>query len=186
MKKSQENRNNLFKKLRAFFKDIGKISKFILLISIYSLFLGVKKLATKLKFLSIIQNFLNKIILLLDPHNPDKISQIELINLAIKNMTSKKNRSIVTIGGMTVGIAGIVFLVSIGYGLQALVIDRVARLDEMRQTDVSVLPGSNLYLDDEVLDSFQEITSVELALPQIAVVGKVNYNNSMTDMAVYG
>ncbi|MDY0097505.1 MAG: ABC transporter permease, partial [Candidatus Dojkabacteria bacterium] len=178
MKKLQGNKINIL------LKDIGKISKYILLISIYSLFLGFRKISTKLKFLSFIPNFLNRIIKILDPHNPDKISQIELINLAIKNMTSKKNRSVVTIGGMTVGIAGIVFLVSIGYGLQALVIDRVARLDEMRQTDVSVLPGSNLFLDDEVLDSFQKISSVELALPQIAVVGKVNYNNSMTDMAV--
>jgi putative ABC transport system permease protein len=186
MKKLQKNRINLFKKINTLLKDIGKISKYILLISIYSLFLGVKKIATKLKFLTFIQTFLNRIILILDPHNPDKISQIELINLAIKNMTSKKNRSFVTIGGMTVGIAGIVFLVSIGYGLQALVIDRVARLDEMRQTDVSILPGSNLFLDDEVLSSFQNISSVEYALPQIAVVGKVNYNNSMTDMAVYG
>ena len=101
-------------------------------------------------------------------------------------MLSKKNRSTVTVGGMMVGIASIVFLVSIGYGLQSLVINRVARLDEMRQTDVGILPGSHLLLNDDVLKSFSNISDVELALPQIAVVGKVNYNNSSTDMAVYG
>jgi ABC-type antimicrobial peptide transport system permease subunit len=56
----------------------------------------------------------------------------------------------------------------------------------MKQAEVSVLPGSNLFLNDDTYSDFNEIQNVELALPQIAVVGKVNFNNSVTDMAVYG
>lgn len=186
MRKSSGKNKNIGQKFLSFFKDLGRIFKYILLISVYGFYLAIDKISSKLKFLEFLKKPLYKALNILDERKEDKIPQIELINLAIKNILAKKNRSIVTIGGMTVGIAGIVFLVAVGYGLQSLVINRVARLDEMRQTDVAVLPGSNIFLDDKALESFQELSSVEYVLPQIAVVGKVNFNNSMTDMAVYG
>lgn len=182
MKKSQK------KTLK--FKGIGKsifgLIKYILLITVYGLYLLIQKVTNKLKFLKFLEKFFYTLINALETKESGQISKIELIDLAIKNMTSKKNRFLVTVGGMTVGIAGIVFLVSIGYGLQSLVTNRVARLEEMKQADVSVLPGSRLFLNDDTLSSFREIEDVDLALPQIAVVGKINFNNSVTDMAVYG
>jgi ABC-type lipoprotein release transport system permease subunit len=162
------------------------IIKYTFLITIYGIYLIVQLFAKKLKFLKKVENFLYNLMNKLDNPAKGQISKTELIDLSIQNMISKKNRFIVTVGGMTVGIAGIVFLVSVGYGLQAMVINRVARLEEMKQTDVSVLPGSKLFLNDDTLRSFNEVENVELALPQIAVVGKVNFNESVTDMAVYG
>lgn len=183
----------IFLRIKKIFLSIKKgiqrfldIFVYMILISTYVAYLVVRKISTKLKFLSPLENFLSKLIILIDPPKKGNISRVELIDLAIRNMTSQKNRLYVTVGGMTIGIAAIVFLVSIGYGLQSLVISRVARLEEMKQTDVTVLPGSNLYLNDDVIKSFQGIPNVKLVLPQIAVVGKVNYNNSLTDMAVYG
>lgn len=184
---------NLLNRIKNFFVgikvttvDLVNIISYMFLIGIYGILLLTRKLAVRIKAFSSIENTLYKFIGFLDRPQPNSIARTELIDLAVQNMTSRKNRSTVTVGGMTVGIAAIVFLVSIGYGLQSLVINRVARLDEMRQTDVSVLPGSKLILNDDALEGFREIGSVELALPQIAVVGKVNYNNSSTDMAVYG
>ena len=156
-------------------KATFNMATYMFLIAIFGFLFIIRRLARKLKFVA-----------KLDPPIQNSVRRTELINLAVQNMLSKKNRSTVTVGGMMVGIASIVFLVSIGYGLQSLVINRVARLDEMRQTDVGILPGSHLLLNDDVLKSFSNISDVELALPQIAVVGKVNYNNSSTDMAVYG
>jgi len=83
-------------------------------------------------------------------------------------------------------VGAIVFLVSIGYGLQELVIDRVARLDEMRQADVSVQPGSNIKLNDKAVNEFKEIKQVDEVLPLIGVVAKVEYQGSNSDVAVYG
>ncbi|MCA9368856.1 ABC transporter permease, partial [Candidatus Woesebacteria bacterium] len=91
-----------------------------------------------------------------------------------------------TVGGMMIGISVIVFLISIGYGLQSLVVNRVARLDELKQSDVTTAPGSKIKLNDETIATFQGIDGVDQVLPVINVVGKVNYNNSGTDMAVYG
>ena len=129
------------------------------LIAIFGFLFIIRRLARKLKFVAKLEPTLQKFLNVLDPPIQNSVRRTELINLAVQNMLSKKNRSTVTVGGMMVGIASIVFLVSIGYGLQSLVINRVARLDEMRQTDVGILPGSHLLLNDDVLKSFSNTTT---------------------------
>lgn len=114
------------------------------------------------------------------------INRINLIDLAMRNMLFKKSRAVVTVGGMAIGIGAIVYLVSIGYGLQNVVTSRVARLDELQQTDVTTLPGSRERITDSTLTLFQSIPSVTKTLPLIASVAKVTVNNSVSDMAVYG
>jgi len=122
----------------------------------------------------------------LDLQRTGTISRIELIELSLRNMQAKKTRTFITVGGMMIGIGAIVFLVSVGYGFERLVITRVARLDEMKQADVSPQPGGKVKITDKTLSDFKEIPIVESALPLIAVVGRVSYLNSVTDMAVYG
>lgn len=114
------------------------------------------------------------------------INRTELIDLSIKNMLVRKSRSIITVGGMAIGIASIVFLVSIGYGLERLVISRVARLDEMKQIDATPAVASNVRITDKTIADISNLPTVEKVLPVIGVVGKVNFSNSNTDVAVYG
>ena len=116
----------------------------------------------------------------------ESIDKISLIEIAIRNMKGKKTRTAVTIGGMAIGIGSIVFLVSIGYGLQRLVISQVAQLEEMQQADVSLQPGGKIKISDDTLNDFEQIPNVQSVAPLIAVVGRVNYQNSVSDMAVYG
>lgn len=123
---------------------------------------------------------------LLDGNRQGRIGRIELIRLSLKNMSTKRTRTVITIGGMTIGISVIVFLVSIGYGLQQLVVQRIARLEEMRQADVTTKVSSQIKITDETLANFKDIKQIETSLPMIAVVGKISYQNSVTDLAVYG
>jgi ABC-type antimicrobial peptide transport system permease subunit len=119
-------------------------------------------------------------------YKEDTINRVNLIEIALKNMGAKRTRTLITIGGMSVGIAAIVFLVSVGYGLQELVTSRVARLEEMQQCEVSTQPGSNVRITSDTIDSFNEFEEVEKTLPLIALVGRINYRGSVSDMAVYG
>lgn len=116
----------------------------------------------------------------------NSISRIDLIELSIRNMRTKQVRSMVTIGGMAIGIGTIVFLISIGYGLEQLVISRVARLDEMKQADISPQVGGKVKINDKTISDLKGIPTVEAALPMIAVVGKISYKSSVSTMAVYG
>ena len=115
-----------------------------------------------------------------------RINRMNLINLSFKNMMTRRGRSLVTIGGMSLGIGSIVFLVSLGYGVQALVVNRVARLEELSQAEVNIQPGSLLRIDDEVVQRINDIPNVESVLPMISVVARINYQDSVTDMPVYG
>lgn len=116
----------------------------------------------------------------------ETLNRIDLIEMSLRNMKVKKTRTMVTIGGMAISIGSIVFLVSLGYGLQRLVVNRVARLEELRQVDVFSQTGSNVRINDKLVYSLKEIDGVKLVLPLIAVVGRVNYQNSVVDLAVYG
>ena len=87
---------------------------------------------------------------------------------------------------MALGIGAIVFLVSIGYGLEKLVITRVARLEEIKQIDIAPAVASNININDMTIATFESISNVAQVLPVIGVVGTVNYQKSSTDVAVYG
>jgi len=173
---------------------------FVLLLMFYLLAKGITVISSKFKIQSSklgqsskfqalctkLSSFYTKTIRVLDTKDPNSIGNIDLIELSIRNMKAKKTRTIVTIGGMMVGIGTIVFLVSIGYGLQQLVITRVARLEEMKQADITPQAGGKIKITDKTLSDFKDIASIKMALPLIAVVGRVNYQNSASDMAVYG
>lgn len=174
-------------------KMSAQISLFVFLLTLYIIRRGViwfthTKLwikATRGKYISQ-GEFLSSLIKKIDGTKPGTISRTNLIELSLRNMGMKKTRTLVTMGGMAIGIAFIVFLVSVGYGLQNLVITRVVRLDELRQADV--LPGlsDDLSLNENVIGSLTSLQHVKSALPVIAVVGKLTYKQSVSDVAVYG
>lgn len=114
------------------------------------------------------------------------IRPADLIEIAVKNMFAKKTRTFVTIGGMAIGICLIVFLISIGYGVEQLVISRVARLEETKQTDVAPIVASNILLTDKSVADMRALPGVTKVFPVIGIVGKVRNKSATTDVAVYG
>jgi len=171
-----------------------QMGTFVALLMLYLAAKGIIRLSDwkyfpqviKTKLQSPLSHFYTKTTRILDARRAGSISRVDLIELSIRNMKAKKTRTIVTIGGMMIGIGAIVFLVSIGYGLQQLVITRVARLEEMKQADVTPQAGGKVKITDKTISDFKDITAVEMSLPLIAVVGRVNYQNSVSDMAAYG
>jgi len=159
---------------------------FIILVVLYSFSLLLHRLGRKNKFLNSLALKNTRFVNSLDRSDTSGVSQLYLMEIAFKNMAAKKTRTIVTIGGMAIGISFIVFLVSIGYGLQEVVVARVARLDELKQAEVVPGLSADLALTDATINKFKEIKNVESVLPLIAVIGRVSYQNSNSDLAVYG
>ena len=179
--------------IKTIIRFIIKVNDFLILLTAYLLMHGIVKLTGFRFFPSFLTNIIlppaDKVysfIVGLNQKNETTINRVGLIELSIKNMRFKATRTLITIGGMAIGISAIVFLVSLGYGVEKLVTSRVARLDELKQTDIQPQPGSNMKLNDKVLANFKDIKDVNKVLPLIALVGKVNYKNSISDMAVYG
>lgn len=121
----------------------------------------------------------------LDGMRPSEVKRSYLINLAFKNLLSKKTRSLITMFGMAVGIGIIVFLLSLGYGIERLVISRVASLDELRMIDVSSSENTSLRLNQSIFGKIQALHNVVSVLPQVSIVGKIAYGGAQTDVLVY-
>lgn len=175
-------------------KELFSTVKFVLLLFLYFTNLGLTWLASlkifpkklKEKMSLFLTKLYNKSVPVLDPTRNGQISRLSLVDLSIRNLLAKRNRTNITIGGMAIGIGAIVFLVSIGYGLQSLVVSRVASLQELTQADVSTQLGSKIQINDKALADFKRVENVTSVNPLISVVGTVNYQNSVSDMAVYG
>ncbi len=175
-------------------RNLNEIFRFVSLLGLYLLSKFIKIVGgfkfTPRFFSNKLSGPLNslylKIARLLDSKKANSISRIDLIDISLKNMFAKRIRSLITIGGMSISVGTIVFLVSIGYGLEKVVIARVAHLDEVKQIDASAAVASNVKLTDKSLAQFKNIGGVDKVLPVISVVGKVNYQNSSSDVAVYG
>ncbi len=114
-----------------------------------------------------------------------KVKRSFLISLAYKNLMAKKTRSLVSILGMSVGVGIIVLLLSLGYGIERLIISRVASLDELKIIDVSAGENTALRLSREVLKKIQKIQNIEKSIPLVSLVGRVSYNKASTDVLVY-
>lgn len=109
-----------------------------------------------------------------------------LIDLSLRSLRVKFVRSFITIGGMAIGIGAIVFLVSIGYGLERLVLQRVTKLNEIEQIEVTTTVNEQNQLDQKSLKSIRGIENVQHVYPLIDIAGRVSFQESKTDVVVFG
>ncbi len=133
-----------------------------------------------------LQKPLGSLIQKLDVNRQTNISRSYLIAIGYKNLLSKKTRTLVTILGMSVGIGVIVLLLSLGYGVEQLIINQVATLDELKIIDVTTGGNTALHLSQQVLQKISRFSHVTKVLPSVSLVGKININNAKTDIIAYG
>lgn len=184
---SSGHKKNIFQKSAAIFGTLARTLSLMLLILLFWIERGLNALQKRFPQVKGLRRAVIRFSDTLDRPSPvPTISRLDIIQLAVKNMKQKKTRTFITIGGMTIGIATIVFLLAIGYGLQSLVVNRVARLEEMRQLDITIPPGSNLTITEGTLRDLARITDVESVAPVIALVANASYQNSSTDLVAYG
>ncbi|MCD6194988.1 FtsX-like permease family protein [bacterium] len=103
-----------------------------------------------------------------------------ILKISYKNLAVFKMRSLVTLGGMTVGIAAIIFLVSLGYGLQFLVKKELATLEDLKTIDV--FPGgSALPLSVDNLKEIEKMDAVENVYPVVDIASRLKHNHSLVE-----
>lgn len=132
------------------------------------------------------ENIYNKVMIKIDAVKQGEVRSSELIYLALRNLRSKKGRTNLTVGGMAIGFGAVLFLLSLGYGFEKLVISKVASLSEMKQIDVNTAISSPLYFSNENIIKINELNGVKDVIPIITSVSKVKYNDSVSDVIVYG
>ncbi len=129
--------------------------------------------------------FVPRVINMLENTRTFEVKRSYLIYLAFENLRVRKSRSLVTIAGMSFGVGVIVLLLSLGYGVERLVIGRVASLNDLQVIDVSTGGNTAVKLTQDAISKFQKLAKVESAIPLVSVVGRVTYNKATTDVLVY-
>jgi len=129
--------------------------------------------------------YIDKLVLVLDKIKTFEVERTYLIYLAFANLKSKKSRTAITIAGMSFGVGIIVLLLSLGYGIERLVISRVASLGELSVVDVSTGGNTAVRLNKEAIKKIEALGSIEKAVPIVSVVGRVSLNKASTDVLVY-
>lgn len=106
--------------------------------------------------------------------------------LSASNLRQRKLRSFLTVGGMAIGVGLIVFLVSLGFGLQRLIREQITNVEALTVLDVSKGESNLLQLDEKAVKSFQSFENVQDVSPSISLSGQLARKESATDVAIYG
>lgn len=102
---------------------------------------------------------------------------LDNIKLATRTFRTRKLRTFLTILGISVGIGAILFLVSLGYGMQKVLLERITRLDALLALDVTTSNASVLRLDENVLETFSKLEHVVEVSPLRNVASNAKVGN---------
>lgn len=107
--------------------------------------------------------------------------------ISYRNLAANKLRSILTVGGVAVGIGIITFLISLGFGVQKMVIEEVTSDNPVDVIDVDNGTLDNFVsLDDEHVSKIAGIDGVTGVERKVGTGGKFYYGESQTDVVIYG
>lgn len=109
-----------------------------------------------------------------------------LLSIALKNLTSKKLRTGLTVFGISVGIGSIYFLLSFGVGLQELVTSQVIGSQSIKTVDVDSPSSDIVKLDDVTTQRIGNIPHVDSIGKAYFFPGSFKMSSSESDAIVYG
>jgi len=109
---------------------------------------------------------------------------IYILELSIRNLMSRKVRSILTIAGVTIGISAITFLVSLGYGLEQMITRQVADPRTLYIFEVNLEESDIFALTGEHLAKIKNLANVKNIEPAAILAGKASLQSVKTDVVI--
>ncbi|RLC38774.1 hypothetical protein DRH27_01445 [Candidatus Falkowbacteria bacterium] len=108
---------------------------------------------------------------------------IDIFRLATRMFRTNRSRTLLTILGISVGIGAILFLVSLGYGLQELILNKITTSEALLSLDVTTGDVATLQLDDESAKKIKSIPGVEKISPLISLQAQISLDNISSELA---
>lgn len=108
----------------------------------------------------------------------------DIFGTAFSTFANNKMRTLLTIFGVSIGIGAIVFLVSIGYGLQEITVGEIKSIKALSTFNVTSGNSALLSLNDEALSKFKALPNVASVNENLAMSGQIGYQNTKTDILV--
>ncbi len=106
----------------------------------------------------------------------------DIFRLSTRMFRSNRSRTILTIMGISVGIGAILFLVSLGYGLQRLILGQITTSDSLLSLDVNASDLSSLALNSKTVESIKQISGVERISPLVSIPAQMSLSNISSEI----
>ena len=104
-----------------------------------------------------------------------KLKSREMLSLSFRSFRTKPQRAILTIMGMAIGISAVLLLVSLGYGLQYILIGKLMTTqDSLVTMEISYPTESNNTIKQPLIDSIKNYENVTEVSPIADFPGEVN------------
>jgi len=105
----------------------------------------------------------------------NKLKSRELLSLSFRTFRTKPQRALLTILGMSVGIATVLLLVSLGYGLQYILIGKLMTTEDSLITmEISYPSESNILIKKSLLDNLRTYENISEVSPVAEFPGEIS------------
>ena len=111
---------------------------------------------------------------------------IDLFKLSTRMFVARTSRTLLTVLGMSIGIAAILFLVSLGYGLQKTLLERITTSDSLVTLDVSEAKSGAVTLDGDMLKKISGLSGVVEVSPAFQLDAQGRFNDLSADLTTIG
>lgn len=110
----------------------------------------------------------------------------DLIPLAWSGLRRNQLRSILTVGAIAFGVAAMVYLISLGLGLERLTVGNVLKSTTLLSFEVSSINKEIKPLNPDSTARFKLIPGVDRVLPKLTLKGTVNIPGKTSNVTVIG
>jgi putative ABC transport system permease protein len=111
---------------------------------------------------------------------------IDLFKLSTRMFKARTSRTILTVLGMSVGIAAILFLVSLGEGLRSTLLERITTADSLLTLDISEAKSGIVTLNSEMIKKISEMPGAEEVSPAFQITTQGHLDDLSADLVAIG
>lgn len=111
---------------------------------------------------------------------------IDLFKLSTRMFKARTSRTLLTVLGMSIGIAAILFLVSLGYGLQKTLLERITTSDSLLTLDVSEAKSGIVSLNKDMIKKIEGMQGVEEVSPAFQIITQGRLDDLSADLTTIG
>lgn len=116
-----------------------------------------------------------------------KIKMSMVVFLSWRNLRANRTRSVLTVGGVALGIGIISFLLCMGFGVQEMIIEEVTKNNPRDILDINNGNLDNFVsLDENNMDKIRSLNGVEMVKRMVNTGGKISYDSTQVDAVIYG
>jgi len=108
---------------------------------------------------------------------------IDSLRLALRMFRTNRSRTILTILGISVGIGAILFLVSLGYGLEKMIYNQLVNSDTLLTLDVEAGELDGLKFDDEAAAKIRAVPGVKKISPLLSSSAQIVIDDISTELS---